>query len=293
MKMILRDPIIRAGAAITAGLIGVLPAPGLSQTTSQRSASELPPPSQGAWPKTSIQQGRYFSFAAPAGWQVNETTNGVDVMNPDVSEGINFVGLEGTPGMSSPSEQIEKIGQALGLRNLRIAETRSRPSQHGFDTAEFLFSFTDTRGRTCQGWAWSAVNNSYGRNNAYDEIAWATTSVWNRDAQFLVAAARLVSVTNPEQAFQRDQLVRLHVPVGPGSAGGFNHPNTFTPYSNQAAMDRIADRNARARRDDYPLEDPSTGRTYHGTSSNYDYVRGGWVNPQDPTQLLKVVPPGN
>ena len=42
-----------------------------------------------------------------------------------------------------------------------------------------------------------------------------------------------------------------------------------------------------------PLVDPSTGRTYQGTWDNYNHVQGGWVNPQDPTQLLKVVrPPG-
>ena len=40
------------------------------------------------------------------------------------------------------------------------------------------------------------------------------------------------------------------------------------------------------------LCDTNTGRTYHGNSYNYDYVRGGWVNPNDHTQLLHVVPPG-
>src|SRR5438874_2216513 len=64
------------------------------------------------------------------------------------------------------------------------------------------------------------------------------------------------------------------------------------PYSNQAAMNRISNRNARPRRDDYPLVDPSTGRTYHGNSYNYEYVRGGWVNPNDSTQLLQITLPG-
>ncbi len=282
----------QAGAAFAAGLACILPVSCFAGPQSTGAASGIPAPAQGAWPKTQLQQGRYFSFAAPAGWQVSESTNGVDLMNPDGSQGISFVGLEGTPGSSSPRQQIEKIGQTLRLRSLKVTETRKRPSQNGFDTAEFLFSFTNPKGHPCEAWAWSVVNNAFGRNNTYTEIAWATADVWHRDAQFLVAAARLVSVTNPQQAFQRDQLIRLHIPVGPGSAGGFNHPNTFTPYSNQAAMDRISDRNARARRDDYPLVDPSTGRTYHGTSSNYDYVRGGWVNPNDQTQLLQVVPPG-
>ena len=40
-----------------------------------------------------------------------------------------------------------------------------------------------------------------------------------------------------------------------------------------------------------PLVDPSTGQTYRGTWENFNHVKGGWVNPQDPTQLLKVVRP--
>ena len=74
--------------------------------------------------------------------------------------------------------------------------------------------------------------------------------------------------------------MRQGVQAGPGSAGGFNHPNTFTPNSNQAAMDRMSDQRARVTRDDTPLVDPSTGAAYHGTSSTYDFVRGGWVNPE-------------
>ena len=153
-------------------------------------------PEQGAWPKTTMRQGRYFSYAVPVGWQSDESTNGVDLGNPDGSEAVNFVGLEGSPGSSSPRQQIEKLGQMLKVRFV-ISETRPRPFQNGFDTAEFLFSFVDQKGRSCLGWAWSVVNNSFGRNNAYMEIAWATAEVWPRDQQFLVATARLVNVTNP------------------------------------------------------------------------------------------------
>jgi hypothetical protein len=278
----------RTAAAV---LLGVIPMAAASPQTG-RPAQAIPAPEQGAWPKTQLRQGQYFSYPAPVGWQANESTNGVDLGNRDGSEGVSFVGLEGTPGSSSPRQQIEKIGQLLKLRNLVITGMQPRPSQNGFDTAELIFSFSDATGRACQGWAWSAVNNSFGRNNTYTEIVWAIADVWRRDEQFLVATARLISVTNVQQAFQRDQLQRARVPTGPGSAGGFNHPNTFTPYSNQAAMNRISDQGARVRRDDYPLVDPSTGTTYHGSSDTYDYVRGGWVNPNDKTQLLKVVPPG-
>lgn len=280
---------LRRAAAVA--FVGMLPVCSASPQGTA-AAAVIPAPPQGAWPRTELRQGRYFSFPAPIGWQVSESTNGVDLVNPDGSQAVSFVGLEGTVGTSSPRRQLEILSQWAKMGGLTITETRPRPSQNGFDTAEFLFTFTDAKGRRCQGWAWSVVNNSFGRNNAYSEIVWATADVWPRDAQFLVATARLVSITNPQQAFQRDQLIRNNIPAGPGSAGGFNHPNTFTPYSNQAAMDRISDRNARARRDDYPLIDPSTGRSYHGSSDNYDYVRGGWVNPNDHTQLLKVVPPG-
>jgi len=280
-------------AILTAAMFGgEAPAAGFPGPPSAGAPGEIPAPAQGAWPRMTVHQGRYFSFAAPQGWTTNETTNGVDVQSPDGREGFNFAGLEGSPGSSTPKLQVEKVGQAGHLRDLHLRQLHIRPTQHGFETAEFLISFTNPKGERCEGWAWCAVNNSFGHNNFYIAIAAAATDLWQRDSQFLTAAARLINVTNPRQAFQRDQLIRLRISVGPGSAGGFNHPNTFTPYSNQAAMDRIHARNDRARRDDYPLVDPSTGRTYHGTSANYDYVRGGWVNPYDTTQLLQVVPPG-
>ena len=256
-----------------------------------QAAPEIPAPAQGAWPKAEPRQGRYFAFVAPVGWNVTEVPNGIDVMNPRENEGINFIGLEGSPGYATPRERIEFLFQQLKVRSFTITAMIERPSQNGFDTSEFLYSYVDVQGRAGMGWAWAAVNNSFGFNNFYGEIAWANADLWPRDAQFMVAAARLVRVTNPEQAFLRDQLIRNHAQVGPGSAGGFNHPNTFTPYSNQAAMDRISAQRSNTMRDDYPLVDPSTGRTYHGSSSNYDYVRGGWVNPVDRTQLLQPVKP--
>ena len=279
-------------AALAAFVFCVAPSPGAAGQTAHGPALELPAPGKSAWPTAIPRQGSYFSFAVPDGWRVTETPNAVDITNPDGAENISFGGLEGTPGTSSPKRQVEKIGQAIGARNLRILQTVRRPFQHGFDTAQYVYSFTASRGQQCEGWAWCSVNNSLGRNNSYVHIAFATIDRWRQNAQFLAATARVISVINPRQAFMRDQLIRLNIPVGPGSAGGFNHPNTFTPYSNQAAMDRISDRNARVRRDDYPLVDPSTGRTYHGNTYNFDYVRGGWVNPNDHTRLLQVVPPG-
>ena len=58
-----------------------------------------------------------------------------------------------------------------------------------------------------EGWAWSAVNNSYGRNSTYTEIEPSTPDVWRRDAQFMVATARLVAITNPREAYERDKLI--------------------------------------------------------------------------------------
>src|SRR5205823_2447026 len=129
----------------------VTPSPGFAGQIPHGPASEIPAPGQSIWPTTFPQQGRYFSFAAPAGWHVTETPNGVDIANPDGAEAISFGGLEGTPGTSSPQRQMEKIGQALRARNLRIVQTLRRPSQHGFDTAEFVYSYTDSRGQQCEG----------------------------------------------------------------------------------------------------------------------------------------------
>lgn len=258
-----------------------------------QSATALPRTTSAEWPKINIQYGRYFSYPVPLGWVQQESTNGVDVTDPQEFAGYNFVGLEGTPGSITPRGHIERVLGWAKATNVRIVSTTNRPTQNGFETAEFIFSYVNGKGIPMTGWAWTAVNNSFGRNNTYCELAWATNALWAVDQQFLVGAARLVQITNVQQAFQRDQLIRAGTPAGPGSAGGFNHPNTFTPYSNQAAMDRISANRAISNRGVTPLVDPSTGRSYTGTWDSYNQVQGGWVNPQDPTQLLTVVrPPG-
>ena len=110
----------RAGVVVLIAMIPVC----VAVPQAKGSASEIQTPAQAAWPKTQLRQGRYFSFAAPAGWQVSESTNGVDLAHPDGSEAISFVGLEGSPGSSSPVQQIQMIGQVLGLRRLEFTETR-------------------------------------------------------------------------------------------------------------------------------------------------------------------------
>lgn len=256
-------------------------------------AAQPAKPTQGAWPRTVVQQGRYFSYPVPTGWVSHESTNGVDASTPDENEGYSFVWLEGTPGNATIRHQLDLILSVNHNTNIRWVSTTPRPAQNGFETAEYIFTCTNSRGRAVTGWAWTALNNSFGRNNAYTAIAWAPSESWDMESQFLVASSRLVNITNVQQAFRRDELIRSNVSAGPGSAGGFNHPNTFTPYSNQAAMDRISAQRAVTNRGVTPLVDPSTGKNYIGSWDTYNHVQGGWVNPQNPTQLLQVVrPPG-
>lgn len=256
-----------------------------------QAVAEPAKPPAGVWPKMIMQQGRYFSYPRPAGWTHNESTNGIDVIDSLERSGYNFVGLEGTPGSTTPRQHVEWVVRMARGSNFRLVSTTNRPTQNGFETAEFIFTFVNYKGLPMTAWAWSAVNNSFGRNNTYCEIAFATNDLWADHQQFLVAAARLVQITNVQQAFRRDELIRMGTPSGPGSSGGFNHPNTFTPYSDQAAKDRMSAQRSVTIRGVTPLVDPSTGQTYRGTWDNYDHVKGGWVNPQDPTQLLKVVRP--
>jgi len=240
-----------------------------------------------------MRTGQYFAFPEPVGWKVTESTNGVDIgSNANSKQQIAVFGLEGSRGSTNPRAQFERFAEILKMQHVYVSHVEERPSQHGFDMSEFHFTFNDQYGTPSQGWAWMSVNNSMGYNNIYGGYAIAPVADWARDAQFMVAMTRLVSVSNPVRAFQRDQLIRNNVATGPGSAGGYNHPNTFTPYNNSAAMSRISANRANTYRDSYPLTDPSTGRNFTGTSSNYDYVRGGWVNPNDHTQLLKPVTPG-
>ncbi len=50
------------------------------------------------------QQGRYFQFALPAGWQVQENTNGVCLTAPDGAASIMSVGLVGMLQAYTPDQ---------------------------------------------------------------------------------------------------------------------------------------------------------------------------------------------
>ena len=115
----------RARRAVAAMLLGAIP---ILSAAAQgaRPGPPIPAPEQGAWPKTELRHGQYFSYPAPLGWQANESTNGVDLGNRDGSEGVSFVGLEGTPGSISPRQQIEKIGQLAEGRETWSLPGRSR-----------------------------------------------------------------------------------------------------------------------------------------------------------------------
>src|SRR5437879_6414252 len=108
MKTNYRNHALQAGATLAMLVACMTPISLLANPQVRRDSPDLPAPAQGTWPRINMQHGRYFAFAVPAAWQVTETTNGVDLLNPDRSETISFVGLEGTPGSSSPRQYIEK-----------------------------------------------------------------------------------------------------------------------------------------------------------------------------------------
>ena len=133
----------RTGAALVIGLVPIC----VAAQQGAAPAVELPAPPQGAWPKAEQRQGRYFSFWAPVGWNVTESTNGVDLLNPSGTQAINFVGLEGTPGSITPVQAVQRLAGWIKLRDLKFSSIVNRPSQGGFDSAELLFSYSDSTGR--------------------------------------------------------------------------------------------------------------------------------------------------
>ena len=180
-----------------------------------------------------MRTGQYFAFPEPVGWKVTESTNGVDIgSNANSKQQIAVFGLEGSRGSTNTRKHFELITGVLKMQHLYVEHLEDRPSQHGFDMAEFHFTFNDQYGTPCEGWAWTSVNNTGGRNNTYGGYAYAPVADWARDAQFMVAMARMVSVSNPARAFQRDQLVRNNVATGPGMGRSYRR---FLSASNRGS----------------------------------------------------------
>lgn len=142
--------------------------------------------------------GRFFAFALPQGWQVQENTNLLNLVAPDGSAAIMVVGLV---GMLTPFSPGQFVSYALGMHRMQLlqvlAEHPLTPAP-GCAAAALFDILYATNNNRCRAIATCNVALGYGQCNAVMTLAAAREDQWGRYAQWLPRIAAEARPAGPQ-----------------------------------------------------------------------------------------------
>jgi hypothetical protein len=78
------------------------------------------------------QQGKYFAWSMPAGWQFNETANGVDVYAPDQKAGAGVAVVFNYPGQCTPRQALDTMVERAGIQSPETIRENDLPDAEGY-----------------------------------------------------------------------------------------------------------------------------------------------------------------
>lgn len=237
-------------------------------------------------------QGRYFRTAAPAGWQVHETMNGVEVKAPDQVSGAVFTLLLGAAGQATPRQYLQWSLANGPYTSPKIHSVTDLPDQPGVMQfmwkvieAEVSFGYqgVPVRARVVVG-----VIQGYGQYSAALRAYQAPQRRWDELAPLLAEIDAAMVITNPTQVAGAPQM---YLPKG------IRHDEIYGSYNKgyaerQQRHDAWAQKQDEGNRGYARMKDPETGRIYDMTPDRYDPTIGGYRNPQRPTDVLVPAAPG-
>jgi hypothetical protein len=233
-------------------------------------------------------QGRFFRWAAPKGWSMQETTNGVDLGAPDGKTLVSSALLVGGYGQMTPRNflaatlrQVNPSAQIVGAQRL--------PNQPGILAPWVVEDFAITataQGVPLRAQATVGVSEAYGRYSAVIMLYQAPAATWPQARLWLPAVAQSIVVINPRQVAGQDRVVLPR-----------NNPLDNSGLIESWRQKGLSeDRISQARREGTMgytrLEDPQTGRRYNMPLEAYDGTVGGYRNPVRPNELLRKLPSG-
>ena len=141
------------------------------------------------------------------------------------------------------------------------------------------------------------VANYYNLNDALVNGWWAPVSSFQQSNNSLEPIAKSIILTNPNEAFGNNQLIH---PSTSSSAGlAKNNPNTTGDTimksweSKNKSWDESMRKDTNVRRGYEPAYGPSTGQQYNPSLNNWNAAKGGYVNPNSPTEVLNCGTPGD
>lgn len=140
---------------------------------------QQPPPfPQSGPPAIQRHTGRFFRFALPAGWNVQENSNLICITSPDQRAAIMTVGLAGLMQPFTPDQFVQYALQMQSMQLTGFINGRQVPPAPGCSSAgQFELTYT-TNGIPCHGIAVCNVAVGYGQCNASMTIAAARVEAW-------------------------------------------------------------------------------------------------------------------
>ncbi|MDD2763792.1 MAG: HEAT repeat domain-containing protein [Opitutaceae bacterium] len=241
-------------------------------------------------PPLVVHEGRYFRWAAPAGWTESESTNGVTLTAPDGLTSVSSALLLRSPGMTTPADfavwMLDMVPENGALQVLGKRDLPDQPS--GFGTPwkvqelEMLYTVNGRPVRaiwTCGIVAVSGVFDAFVLGYQAPPPEFATAKLW------LAPVARSVTITNPGEVAGNNTLLTPK-----------NHPLDNTALLESWRQKGLSeDRIAKAQREETMgyerMKDPETGRIYEMPLERWDGTIGGYRNPQRPEEILQPTTP--
>lgn len=160
----------------------------------------LPEPNQPVGqPPVQIQhhQGRYFRFALPTGWTVNENTNLCCLNSPDNQAAIMTVGLVGMLQSFTPDQFVVYALQMHQMVQVNFLSGQPVAPPPGCVSAGVFELTYVTNGIPCRGIATSSVAIGYNQCNATLTLAAAQAASWDAYRAWLPQVAAEVAPVGP------------------------------------------------------------------------------------------------
>jgi hypothetical protein len=238
------------------------------------------------------QQGRYFKWSAPAGWRVSESNSGVTLTSPDGRYSAMLASLMRSRGNRTPKDFLQLVFTDVpDYKNARIISIKNLPRQRmSYQVWNFIeaeVSFTD-KGLPVVGLYKAGVANYYNMNDSLIVGFRAATKDYEQAKSFMPTIAKSIVLTNANDAFGNNTLVR------PKNNPNTAHDSIIEAGQNKSkSQDKSMQKWSNAMRGSEPTYDPTTGQRYASQHSSWDAARGGYVNPNRPTELLNCGTPDN
>jgi hypothetical protein len=222
------------------------------------------------------QQGQYFNFVAPAGFQLMQESTNAAIFGSTQNGGAMY-GLMGWIGMNGQNTDAYAtlFGQAMQLQNVRILGVQPVQPVQGFQQAA-MYEFTySAQGQNYRG---AALVNMAAGTGAVHFVA-SRPETFEQMKPMLLSAAMSVSA-NSANTFGAVAHFKATRPMGDYGIGNWK------PYDASKTNERVARHMSEQIREEQHIHDPRTGETHQVGYNMYDPENGGYVNPNNPYEIL-------